>query len=928
MSDSSDALLDLPAKRGRLHALAAAGILGPAELERALTATGHRPTAKSWSAYLYWQALIIGVVLLVAGTIFFVAANWSALPGHTRMAIVGGAMLLATLGGGYLGDTLAGRAVTLLGGLLFGPLLAVYGQVYQTGADAWELFAAWTVMLIAYGALSRFVGTWVLALVCLHVAAFGWIHQELGANIYEGTGALPAAALALLDAVIVALAERFTSGRDREVIARAAAFAGLALLVPFGVVTIFERLPEGGAPGLVLLLAGLAAIWAIYRARIPDIGMLAAFASVVTLLVSTGFARVLFKDVGAELFGVTTLGVIICAQVWGFTRWLLNWRREHGPTHHPASPAPAETGDASASEREALARAETTLRELLGLIAPTQLERASTLPLADALHDSEASDAPVLVRLFTAIGTWIGAAMIATLFAAMELYRVVPLALVLGAGLFAGAIKWSQRPRRSLVVSQVIWAMALGAHGLIAGALAKADLLSDSMIAFTWMGLNIATMFLVRVPSFQLASAVCAVGFATWWALSLELPMFALWVGVPVAALATAAWIREVPWAARLGRTWTALAYGLPIGALIPLSVISVGHTWVDPTLRLGLVGPLASLTMLALIGAVVWQAKREQASALAGRAYALGAIALLLGLATRHVPGLSLALVWLLLAHLRKSRGLQTLASIQLGCFLFLFYYQLETTLLLKSLWVMSTGALLLLGAWLARPRSDETRADSGPERSSRWLPAIVLCVVSAGLVIGASLQKERVLSTGQTVLLPLAPVDPRSLMQGDYMILRYELEDELDTGRAGQRELIRPMPGQFEPDHEALEPEPPAVPALPSTLVGQPRRGRLVLTVDGDRVGHFARFDDGSPLAADELLLEYRQRNNQGSRLRVGAESFLFEEGSDDLYANARYGELVVASDGESVLVGLRDEARRPLGVPRHYQGRRSPF
>lgn len=335
MSDSSGAgtLLDLPARRGRLHALAAARILDQAELERGLIAIGHRPTAKSWSAYLYWQALIIGVVLLVCGTIFFVAANWSALPGLTRMGIVGGAMVLATMIGGYLGDTLAGRVVTLLGGLLFGPLLAVYGQIYQTGADAWELFAWWTVALIVYGALSRFVGTWVLALICLHVACFTWVDQALGSELYEGTGAQAIATIALFDAGVVALAERFLRAREREIITHSAAFFGLALVVPFGMITVFDELPEGGLPGLLVLLGALAAIWLIYRARRPDIGMLAAFASVVTLLISSVFARILLDSLDAALFGVTALGVIVCVQVWGFTRWLLAWRREHAPDH-------------------------------------------------------------------------------------------------------------------------------------------------------------------------------------------------------------------------------------------------------------------------------------------------------------------------------------------------------------------------------------------------------------------------------------------------------------------------------------------------------------------------------------------------------------------------------------------------------------------
>jgi uncharacterized membrane protein len=325
----TDALLELPAKRGRLHALAASGVLDRAELDRALQVAGYRPTTASWSAYLYWHALIVGIVFLAAGAVFFVAANWSVLPGSLRMGIVGAAMVIATLSGGYLGDTLAGRATTLLGGLLFGPLLAVYGQVYQTGADAWQLFAMWTLVLLAYGVLVRFVGTWVLALLCLHVATFTWIDQELGTDFYKGNGAFVLAGLALVDGTLVALADRLTHGREREVIAHTAAFFGLAIALPFGVLALFQdELSLTTVPGLVVLLAGLLVIWLVYRWRRPDLGMLAAFATVITILTSTFFGRILLDQLEAELFGVAALGVIVCAQVWGFTRWLLRWRRE------------------------------------------------------------------------------------------------------------------------------------------------------------------------------------------------------------------------------------------------------------------------------------------------------------------------------------------------------------------------------------------------------------------------------------------------------------------------------------------------------------------------------------------------------------------------------------------------------------------------
>jgi uncharacterized membrane-anchored protein len=163
-----------------------------------------------------------------------------------------------------------------------------------------------------------------------------------------------------------------------------------------------------------------------------------------------------------------------------------------------------------------------------------------------------------------------------------------------------------------------------------------------------------------------------------------------------------------------------------------------------------------------------------------------------------------------------------------------------------------------------------------------------------TSALVIGASLQKERVLAEGQTVFLPLAPVDPRSLMQGDYMVLRYALELEM-RHRQGT-----------DPFGE-----------LPRDV---PRHGNLVIAVDERGVGHFARFDDDRPLAPHERLLEYRLREDWGSSLRIGGESFFFEEGSADVYAGAQFGELVIADDGEAVLVGLRDHNLQPLGEHLH--------
>jgi len=139
----------------------------------------------------------------------------------------------------------------------------------------------------------------------------------------------------------------------------------------------------------------------------------------------------------------------------------------------------------------------------------------------------------------------------------------------------------------------------------------------------------------------------------------------------------------------------------------------------------------------------------------------------------------------------------------------------------------------------------------------------------------------RERLLTEGSLVLLQLAPVDPRSLMQGDYMALRFQVANDL-------RSHINK-----ETAHD----------------------GHVVVSIDDRRVGTFARIDDGSPLGASEARMRYRMRNQQ---IKFGTNAFFFQEGDAQLYGKARYGEFRVDNEGESILTALRDEQLAVLGRP----------
>ncbi len=148
----------------------------------------------------------------------------------------------------------------------------------------------------------------------------------------------------------------------------------------------------------------------------------------------------------------------------------------------------------------------------------------------------------------------------------------------------------------------------------------------------------------------------------------------------------------------------------------------------------------------------------------------------------------------------------------------------------------------------------------------------------------------KERLLVDGRVVYLQLMPVDPRSLMQGDYMALRFGVAEEAmralprtDAELSGSTEFIN-------------------------------RDGRIVVSLDEKGIATFARLDDGKPLNASEALLRYRVRNGQ---LKFATNAFFFQEGQSDLYATTRYGQFRVDKDGELLLTNLCNRELMVLGV-----------
>ena len=170
----------------------------------------------------------------------------------------------------------------------------------------------------------------------------------------------------------------------------------------------------------------------------------------------------------------------------------------------------------------------------------------------------------------------------------------------------------------------------------------------------------------------------------------------------------------------------------------------------------------------------------------------------------------------------------------------------------------------------------------------SAHWLqkPAVTIIIALLGLalvlvVMTRNIAKyENHLAIGDTVLLALAPVDPRGFMQGDYMTLSYALERDVFAA-------LNRDPGSYPTNED----------------------GYVIVALDNNKVAQFMRLAANQPkgLANNEMAIHYRIRNGA---MQLATNAFFFQEGHGEAFEAAEYGLFRVNDKGEPLLTNLVDD------------------
>jgi uncharacterized membrane protein len=211
-----------------------------------------------WIGFLNLLLPGLGVSLMLSGVIFFFAYNWAAMHKFVKLGIVEAGIAACIV------VTLLPRAPELIknialaaASVLVGALFAVFGQIYQTGADAYDFFWGWTMFVALWVLVSGFAPLWLLGLALVNTSMILYAGQVAedwsGQTVYN--------LLFIINALAVIIVE--VRSHNAEIDKRPKWFVQTAAIAAIVVITIsivFSIYSSANMAGIASFLLGVAGL--------------------------------------------------------------------------------------------------------------------------------------------------------------------------------------------------------------------------------------------------------------------------------------------------------------------------------------------------------------------------------------------------------------------------------------------------------------------------------------------------------------------------------------------------------------------------------------------------------------------------------------------------------------------------------------------
>jgi uncharacterized membrane protein len=310
---------------------------------RALQLAGLAAGRSDWLRYINHFLMTVGALLIVAGVTTFFAWNWADLDYWIKFVLIQTGIAGLALLAWRLGiDSMGGRVALFSSAFLVGVLFAVFGQVYQTGADPYGLFIAWSILILPLAIIGRQAALWILFQTLLILALImywtqvvdppnGWwqLAQLLGPLAWLSSTLMDSTLASLvfaLNAVALIAWEyavnqnvAWMQGRTYPRVVGLGALSNVLIPTFMFIVgaSFGEKINLGFISPVLYAVASVAALY-YYQFRRPDLLMLTMLVFGAILIFNTLVGRFIPMGAGSILL----LAILLIAQVAGAAYWL------------------------------------------------------------------------------------------------------------------------------------------------------------------------------------------------------------------------------------------------------------------------------------------------------------------------------------------------------------------------------------------------------------------------------------------------------------------------------------------------------------------------------------------------------------------------------------------------------------------------------
>ena len=882
----------------------------------------------SWQRYLNLLFLLLTVGFLTSGVVMLIAANLDYFSDLAKIYGLQTLLVVTVILGIYCfiresrrqaKEKLKWKTYSLffVVSVLIGGLFALVGQTYQTGADVWQLFAVWTLCQLPFLLLFPNVASALLFAATANVAFYLFNEQNSHNSMCYAV---------LINAGLLVISELFSKAfHDQHWRILPKVFLVLTFASLFGLIVIYDvyfyayawgELGRSPLSSLLIAIPALIALYVYHKYRFDFINLII---SVIALLGAYCFlASLLIRGASLLIRGVEE-GVVLGLIGFIFTvmaiKWLVKCYKQEYPNNKKSHWA------ISILWMIALLIAFVTIGVWLFLFLG--LDESSAFIVGILLFGiawlitlNKNEYTTILAGLFFLIAN--------SFLGFYLLVKFDDFFLLLGN-------EFSKDSNLGIFISTLIFSVIIiVSYKLMPNSLVRI-LLVTQLLVFWQISYNL------YFHNYSLNNAWFNTWFNNRWFNKIQLlSSIVLFYWVMRPHQSARIHLKPIAWGTVLFSLWISVPsymtipwvdYGL-IDTDVSSDVMPADAMSLDNVLQV-LSGQFWShfqfdvshilYLLICALPLIVYVLMNKHSESKHTEAVLILLVLTLFALGFVGIPVILYLTALLLLVYWTDSRAFFGLLVFAFVVYLGGFYYQLSIPLLYKGVLLVSFAVIFAIVTLFLHARY-KAPSQSAVENHSVFKAPIWLVGVFVIALLGAVNYKvqqfEDVLATGKPIVLKIAPVDPRSLMQGDYMILNYAILSEF------QQSQVLPESNESLESNESIDTLESNETTETTETTGidesSPSGNKAYILVHLDK-NHVATFCE----AQSEIPTDFKHctpnvylpiRYNGSWLPKLPSQDYFFAEGKGEYYAQAEYAEYRF-KDGILLLARLLDKDLKGL-------------